>query len=206
MPSGFGDGRGSQPNASAAALTTAIERARLKPLSSVVLAVSSFRRNSTGSAFAAAASSSMNDSEANVDCGPFGSRRLPVRSGVSQTSGRLTTCVGHAPVRDRVHVRRRRRAAGRRRGAPRAHQLRDQHGVGLVVAEVVVVGGARVVVERDEIALRVETAAHLERRTPGPSCPTPFLRCRIHCTRTGRPISFARNAASKPASSAAVRP
>ena len=30
--------------------------------------------------------------------------------------------------------------------------------------------------------------------------------CRIHCTRTGRPISFARYAASKPASSAAVRP
>ena len=70
-----------------------MERARLKPLSSVVLAVSSFMRNSTGSAFAAAASSSMNDSEANVTCGPFGSRRLPVRSGVSHTSGRLTTCV-----------------------------------------------------------------------------------------------------------------
>ena len=88
-----GDGRASQPYASAAALTTAIERARLNPLSSAVPAVSSFRRNSSGSALAAAASSSMNDSEANVDCGPLGSRRLPVRSGVSQTSGRLTTCV-----------------------------------------------------------------------------------------------------------------
>ena len=34
----------------------------------------------------------MNDSDANVICGPFGSRRLPVRSGVSQTSGSATTC------------------------------------------------------------------------------------------------------------------
>jgi hypothetical protein len=37
----FGDGRASQPKASAAALTVAMERARLKPLSSAVLAVSS---------------------------------------------------------------------------------------------------------------------------------------------------------------------
>ena len=55
-------------------------------------AFNSLRRNSTGSALAAAASSSMNDSDANVTCGPFGSRRLPVRSGVSHTSGRPTTC------------------------------------------------------------------------------------------------------------------
>ena len=48
-------------------------------------------RNSTGSAFAAAASSSMKDSAAKVDWGPLGSRKLPVRTGVSQTSGRLTT-------------------------------------------------------------------------------------------------------------------
>ena len=33
----------------------------------------------------------MKDSAANVDCGPFGSRKFPVRTGVSQTSGRLTT-------------------------------------------------------------------------------------------------------------------
>ena len=66
LPSGFGDGRASQPKVSAAALTTAIERARLNPLSSSVLAVRSRKRNSTGSAFAAAASSSMNDSLANV--------------------------------------------------------------------------------------------------------------------------------------------
>ena len=68
-----------------------MDRARRNPLSSSVAAVSSFMRNSSGSAFAAAASSSMNDSAANVDCGPFGSRRFPVRSGVSQISGRLTT-------------------------------------------------------------------------------------------------------------------
>ena len=57
----------SQPYASAAALTTAIERARLKPLSSRGAGGQQLQRNSTGSAFAAAASSSMNDSEANVD-------------------------------------------------------------------------------------------------------------------------------------------
>src|SRR5215475_5644396 len=90
---GDGDGRASQPYFSAAAFRTAIERARLKPESSLLLAVRSFRRNATGSRFAANANSSMNDSDANVDCGPLGSRRLPVRSGVSHTSGRLTTCV-----------------------------------------------------------------------------------------------------------------
>ena len=77
---------------SASDLGTAIDRARLKPLSSVSPALSSRNRNSTGSAFAAAASSSMNDSCANVICGPFGSRRLPVRKGVSCTSGSATTC------------------------------------------------------------------------------------------------------------------
>ena len=40
----------------------------------------------------AAANSSINDSDAKVTCGPPGSRRLPVRSGVSQTAGRRTTC------------------------------------------------------------------------------------------------------------------
>ena len=75
----------------------------------------------------------------------------------------------HLAIRNRVHVRRRRRAAGGRSCPPRPHQLRDQHGVRLVVAEVVVVAGARVVVERDEIALRIEPAAHLdeERRALG---------------------------------------
>ena len=121
-------------------MSTAIERARLKPLSSAVLAVSSFMRNSTGSAFAAAASSSMNDSDANVTCGPFGSRRLPVRSGVSHTSGRLTTCVvmrrfGMAYISDGVDAPPRVGV-----GLPHARELRDQHGVGLVVAEMVVVG------------------------------------------------------------------
>src|ERR1700683_2929337 len=68
-----------------------MDRARLNAASSVVLAVRRFSLNSYGSAFAAAASSSMNDSEAKVDCGPLGSLRFPVRSGVSQTRGRLTT-------------------------------------------------------------------------------------------------------------------
>src|SRR5271156_5827087 len=68
-----------------------MDRARLNPASSVVLALRSLIRNSTGSAFAAAASSSMKDSAAKVDCGPLGSRKFPVRTGVSQTSGRLTT-------------------------------------------------------------------------------------------------------------------
>ena len=79
-----------------------------------------------------------------------------MRSGVSQTSGRPTTCVvvrrfGMAYMLDGVA-----RAAARRLALALPGQLRDQHGVGLVVAEVVVVGGARVVVERHEIALRVE--------------------------------------------------
>src|SRR6202166_3091014 len=68
-----------------------MDRARRNPLSSVVAALSIFIRHSNGSALAAVASSSMNDSAANVDWGPFGSRRLPVRRGVSQTIGRLTT-------------------------------------------------------------------------------------------------------------------
>ncbi len=63
-------------------------------------------RNSTGSAFAATASSSMNDSAAKVDCGPLGSRKFPVRTGVSQISGRLTTSLRHTAIRDGVHLRR----------------------------------------------------------------------------------------------------
>ena len=78
---------------SAAAFITAIDRARLKPLSSFVLAVNIRIRNSTGSTEAAAAISSMKDSEANVTCGPSGSLRLPVLTGVSHTSGSAMTCV-----------------------------------------------------------------------------------------------------------------
>src|SRR5580698_11276488 len=71
----------------------AMERARRNAASSLVSAVRSLSLNSYGSALDAAASSSMNDSEAKVDCGPLGSRRFPVRSGVSQMSGRATTSV-----------------------------------------------------------------------------------------------------------------
>ena len=88
---GFGADRGCNPYLSAAGLSAAIDRARLKPPSSPVPAISIRMRNSSGSAFAANAISSMNDSAAKVDCGPFGSRRLPVRNGVSQTSGSPTT-------------------------------------------------------------------------------------------------------------------
>ncbi len=112
---------------------------------------------------AAAASSSMNDSEAKVTCGPSGSRRLPVRSGVSHTSGRLTTWVvvrrcGMAYMSDGSRGA---AAAGCR--LPPSHQLRDQHRVGLVVADVVVVGGARVVVERrSALPCGIERAAQLD--------------------------------------------
>ena len=56
----------------------------------------------------------MNDSAANVDCGPFGSRRLPVRSGVSQTSGRLDDLAGHPAIGNRVHIGRQSRRCRRR--------------------------------------------------------------------------------------------
>ena len=41
-----------------------------------------------------------------------------------------------------------------------AGQLGDEHRVGLVVADVVVIGGAAVPLERRQVALRVERAAH----------------------------------------------
>ena len=157
---GRGDGRASQPNFSAAAFRHAIDRARLKPPSSPVPRSSSASRNATGSAFAAAASSSMKLSDANVTCGPSGSRRLPMRTGVSHASGIGTTLPAMRRFGMRVLVRRERRAAARRLRLALPDQLRDQHRVVLVVADVVVVGGAGVVVERDELPLRVEPAAH----------------------------------------------
>ena len=68
---------------------------------------------------------------------------------------------GDARVGDGVHVRRPDGLPGSGRRAPAAHQLRDENGVRLVVTEMAVVGGAGGVVERDEMALRVEAAAHL---------------------------------------------
>ena len=104
----------------------------------------------------------MNDSLAKVTCGPLGSRRFPVRSGVSKTSGRLTTWVamrrfGMAYMSEGVAAP---PAAGV--GAPHSHELSDQHGIGLVVTEVMVVGGSRVVVQRDEVALGIQPSAQLE--------------------------------------------
>ena len=72
-----------------------------------------------------------------------------------------------APVRDRIHVVRIRGAPRRRPIAALSHQLRDEHGVGLVVSEMVVVRRSRGVVEANHVALRVERAADREgeRRT-----------------------------------------
>ena len=160
---GFGDGRGSQPNFSAAALMQAIERARLKPLSSCVLALNQLqselhriRLRGRGELVDEA----------------LGCERHLRTIGVAQVAGAKRRLERHRQrhharglqaVRNRIHVRRQRGAAGRDVGAARAHQLRDQHRVVLVVAEVIVIGGARVVMQRHEIALRVEAAAHLHR-------------------------------------------
>src|SRR5687768_1971199 len=95
-----------------------MERARLNPPSSAVLAVRSLNRNATGSAFAAAAISSMNDSAAKVACG--------------------------------------------RRGGPLSHQLSDQHGISIVVTEVIIVGGLSVVLDCNEVTLGIQPSAHLE--------------------------------------------
>ena len=146
--SAVGDGRASQPYASAAALITAMERARLKPLSSV--------------------GAGGEQPQAELDRvglrrrGQFVDERLGCERhlrtvGIAQVAGpqrrfpherQADDVRRHPPVRDDVHVRRRGRAAARRRGAPHARELRDQHGVVFVVPEVIVVGGAGVVVER----------------------------------------------------------
>ena len=129
----------------------------------------------------------MNDSAANVDCGPFGSRRLPVRSGVSQTAGRPTTSPAILRLGIDVHVRRHRGTPAGRSFPPRSHQLRDQHGIRLVVADVVVVAGTGVVV-----VARSDAPAHPERRAsspgmPGSWYPTPSPhRASTACERAGR--------------------
>src|SRR4051812_41923894 len=68
---GDGDGRVSQLAALAAAFRTSIKRGSFK----------CFKRYSTGSAFTAAATSSMNDSCANVFCNRSGDRNGPVKKG-----------------------------------------------------------------------------------------------------------------------------
>ena len=141
--------------------------------------------------------SSMNDSAANVACGPFGSRRLPVRSGVSQTSGRPTTSpamrrFGMAYMSDGSAAL---PAAGL--CAPRSHELRDQHGVGLVVAEVVVVARRARCSRARPVALRVQRRRASCTTNAGPLVSHAVSSSRIHCTRTGRPISSRDNAASK---------
>ena len=71
-----GEGRVSQFAFSAAALITATSRGSLMWR----------RRNSIGSAFTAAATSSMKDSLAKWICGPTGSRRCDVRNGDERSS------------------------------------------------------------------------------------------------------------------------
>ena len=82
-------------------------------------------------------------------------------------------------------------AAAGRRCAPLSHQLSDQHGVGLVVSEVIVVGGPRVVVERDDVALRVQRAAHLERERRALRVPRRLLV--PHPLHANRPAELLRN-------------
>src|SRR5579863_5239701 len=67
----FGEGRASQPAVFAAAFTTLLSRSSRR----------CFRPNATGSALARAASSSMNDSCANVFCNRAGERSGPVKNG-----------------------------------------------------------------------------------------------------------------------------
>ena len=66
---------------------------------------------------------------------------------------------GGAPVRYRVQVVGAIGSTSRRGGPPASGKLRDQHGVGVVVPDVVVVGGAPVVVQRREATRGVQPAA-----------------------------------------------
>ena len=91
---------------------------------------------------------------------------------------------GHAAVGDGVFVRGVRGAAACRLRFPLPGELRDEHGIVLVVAHVVEVGRARVVVERHQLALRVECATHGDRvggtfRVP----PALFLAAPLHAHR-----------------------
>ena len=145
MPSGLGEGRLSHPKAAAAALTTAMERARLNPLSSAVLAVESpaelnrvgFRR---GRQFVEERFGGEGD------LWPIGIPQISrARSGVSKTRGRPTTWVamsrcGMTYISDGVAAP---PAAGL--DTPCSGELSDQHGIGLVVTEVMVVGGSSTV-------------------------------------------------------------
>ncbi len=171
VPSGLGDGRASQPYVSAAALSTAIDRARRNPVSSSVPAVSSFMRNSSGSAFAATAS--FVDERLGREGRPadrWGRAGCRCAAASPTRSGRPTTSPSSGDSESRTCPTASRRCRGRAGLAASAHQLRDQHGVGLVVAEVVVVAGARVVVVApSDLPCASRAAAHLhqERRALG---------------------------------------
>ena len=112
---------------------------------------------------AAAASSSMNDSKANVTCGPLGSRRLPVRSGVSQIIGSADDTRRRAPVRNGVH----RRTALRRCPWPGVSGRRPMSCAistvsGSLYPRWLWSAAQRVVLERHHLALSIQPAAQLE--------------------------------------------
>src|SRR6185369_8817414 len=82
-------------------------------------------------------------------------RRLP-------NHGHADDMRGDTAMRNVVHLRRTIGATGSRRSPPSSHQLSNQDGIRLVIAKVVVVGGASFVVHRGEIAGRVQTSPHLD--------------------------------------------
>lgn len=67
-----------------------------------------------------------------------------------------------------MHIRRQRRSATRGFIPPHARELRNEHGVVFVVAEVTVIGGARVVVEGDEITLGIQCPPRILIACAGP--------------------------------------
>ena len=105
----------------------------------------------------------MNDSVAKVTCGPLGSRRFPVRSGDLPHEGQAHHLRGHLRRFGMAYISEGVAAPpGVGCGTPRPHELCNQDGIGLVVTNVVVVGGPGVVLQRDEVAVFIEASAHLE--------------------------------------------
>ncbi len=206
VPRGFGEGRGSQPYFSAAALRTAIDRARRKPLSSFVPASSSFRRNSSGSAFAAAASF--------VDERLRGERRLRTIR-IAQVAGaqrrlpngrQADDLARHLAIRNRIHIRRH-RGATRGRVSPAAVPSVARSAP--YPARCIRGGCSRTNARRSHTPTRRPCASRAPRiftRNAGLLVSHAVSSSLIHCMRTGRPSSRAIQAASQAASSAAVRP
>src|SRR4029450_13398108 len=81
----------------------------------------------------------------------------------------------HSAVRNCIHLVRSRPATGRRHGTAAPHELSDENGIGLVITKVVVVGGARIVIECDEISLCIQSSPQLEREGRALRVPRSFL-------------------------------